>query len=159
MCCTRTRLVTVFSTVLKARARLVHVCATRVQSADEESVREPPVSEAAAGEADGVGGGGTRAPPKVYIATQGCLANTVEDFWRMVWQERSRVIVMNTKEVERGKVCLCVCVSVSVPVCPSALADWHWRTMLRALDALSRAQLPSLHAHRLSVFPILSYEY
>lgn len=51
------------------------------------------------------GGPGPHAQPKVYIATQGCLANTVEDFWRMVWQERSRVIVMNTKEIERGKVC------------------------------------------------------
>ncbi|ETE71622.1 Tyrosine-protein phosphatase non-receptor type 11, partial [Ophiophagus hannah] len=40
---------------------------------------------------------------KSYIATQGCLQNTVNDFWRMVFQENSRVIVMTTKEVERGK--------------------------------------------------------
>lgn len=39
-----------------------------------------------------------------YIATQGCLQNTISDFWRMVFQENSRVIVMTTKEVERGKV-------------------------------------------------------
>lgn len=38
-----------------------------------------------------------------YIATQGCLPHTVNDFWHMVWQENSRVIVMTTKEVERGK--------------------------------------------------------
>uniref|UniRef100_A0A8C2FP40 protein-tyrosine-phosphatase n=1 Tax=Cyprinus carpio TaxID=7962 RepID=A0A8C2FP40_CYPCA len=38
-----------------------------------------------------------------YIATQGCLQNTISDFWRMVFQENSRVIVMTTKEVERGK--------------------------------------------------------
>uniref|UniRef100_H3ABY9 protein-tyrosine-phosphatase n=1 Tax=Latimeria chalumnae TaxID=7897 RepID=H3ABY9_LATCH len=43
-------------------------------------------------------------PKKCYIATQGCLQNTVNDFWRMVFQENSRVIVMTTKEVERGKV-------------------------------------------------------
>ncbi|XP_037567336.1 tyrosine-protein phosphatase non-receptor type 11-like isoform X2 [Dermacentor silvarum] len=40
---------------------------------------------------------------KVYIATQGCLQNTIGDFWSMVWQGNTRVIVMTTKEVERGK--------------------------------------------------------
>lgn len=40
---------------------------------------------------------------KDYIATQGCLASTRADFWLMVWQENTRVIVMTTKEVERGK--------------------------------------------------------
>ncbi|KAK3551832.1 hypothetical protein QTP70_028997 [Hemibagrus guttatus] len=42
-------------------------------------------------------------PPKVYIACQGCLATTVNDFWQMVWQEETRVIVMTTKEVEKGR--------------------------------------------------------
>ncbi|XP_034255910.1 tyrosine-protein phosphatase non-receptor type 11 isoform X2 [Thrips palmi] len=42
-------------------------------------------------------------PPKHYIATQGCLPSTMGDFWHMVWQENTRVIVMTTKEVERGK--------------------------------------------------------
>ncbi|MBN3316923.1 PTN6 phosphatase, partial [Atractosteus spatula] len=32
-----------------------------------------------------------------------CLAITVNDFWQMVWQERSRVIVMTTREVEKGR--------------------------------------------------------
>lgn len=40
---------------------------------------------------------------KVYIATQGPLPHTVNDFWWMVWQERSDCIVMMTKEIERGK--------------------------------------------------------
>uniref|UniRef100_A0A1I8Q0M3 protein-tyrosine-phosphatase n=1 Tax=Stomoxys calcitrans TaxID=35570 RepID=A0A1I8Q0M3_STOCA len=40
---------------------------------------------------------------KTYIATQGCLSNTVADFWNMIWQENTRVIVMTTKEFERGK--------------------------------------------------------
>lgn len=38
-----------------------------------------------------------------YVATQGCLPVTVDDFWRMVWQEHSQVIVMTTNEVERGR--------------------------------------------------------
>eukprot|EP00096_Caligus_rogercresseyi_P011039 TRINITY_DN4221_c0_g1_i1.p1 TRINITY_DN4221_c0_g1~~TRINITY_DN4221_c0_g1_i1.p1 ORF type:complete len:613 (-),score=174.74 TRINITY_DN4221_c0_g1_i1:83-1921(-) len=40
---------------------------------------------------------------KDYIATQGCLASTRSDFWHMTWQEEARVIVMTTKEFERGK--------------------------------------------------------
>ena len=39
-----------------------------------------------------------------YIATQGCLPATVLDFWKMVWQENTRVIVMTTNEMERGRV-------------------------------------------------------
>uniref|UniRef100_A0A8C2FHM4 Tyrosine-protein phosphatase non-receptor type n=1 Tax=Cyprinus carpio TaxID=7962 RepID=A0A8C2FHM4_CYPCA len=39
----------------------------------------------------------------LYIACQGCLATTVNDFWQMVWQEGTRVIVMTTREVEKGR--------------------------------------------------------
>ena len=46
---------------------------------------------------------------KVYIATQGCLPSTMNDFWDMVWQENTRVIVMTTKEIERGKVMFLLC--------------------------------------------------
>uniref|UniRef100_A0AAV2LWR8 Tyrosine-protein phosphatase non-receptor type n=1 Tax=Knipowitschia caucasica TaxID=637954 RepID=A0AAV2LWR8_KNICA len=42
-------------------------------------------------------------PSKVFIATQGCLQATVVDFWKMVYQENTRVIVMTTKEMERGR--------------------------------------------------------
>uniref|UniRef100_V9KLN5 Tyrosine-protein phosphatase non-receptor type n=1 Tax=Callorhinchus milii TaxID=7868 RepID=V9KLN5_CALMI len=40
---------------------------------------------------------------KRYIATQGCLAATVNHFWQMVWQEMSTVVVMTTMEVEKGR--------------------------------------------------------
>ncbi|NWH72926.1 PTN5 phosphatase, partial [Piaya cayana] len=42
---------------------------------------------------------------KVYIATQGPIVNTVSDFWRMVWQERSPIIVMITNIEEMNEKC------------------------------------------------------
>lgn len=38
-----------------------------------------------------------------YIATQGPLSNTTTDFWRMVQQESSHLVVMLTTVIERGR--------------------------------------------------------
>ncbi|XP_074659183.1 tyrosine-protein phosphatase non-receptor type 4-like isoform X2 [Tubulanus polymorphus] len=39
-----------------------------------------------------------------YIAAQGPLPNTTADFWQMVWEQQSRLVVMLTTKVERGRV-------------------------------------------------------
>ncbi|XP_007430102.1 tyrosine-protein phosphatase non-receptor type 7 isoform X1 [Python bivittatus] len=44
---------------------------------------------------------------KAYIATQGPMLNTVNDFWTMVWQEETPLIVMLTKLKERKEKCIC----------------------------------------------------
>ncbi|XP_059157704.1 tyrosine-protein phosphatase non-receptor type 4-like isoform X2 [Physella acuta] len=39
-----------------------------------------------------------------YIAAQGPLPNTCNDFWQMVWEQHTSLVVMLTTKVERGRV-------------------------------------------------------
>ncbi|TNM86439.1 hypothetical protein fugu_006669 [Takifugu bimaculatus] len=48
---------------------------------------------------------GYNGAPQAFIATQGPLLHTVGDFWDMVWQEKSRIIVMLTRLKENNEKC------------------------------------------------------
>lgn len=42
-----------------------------------------------------------------YIATQGPLPETMGDFWRMVWEQRTATVVMMTRLEEKSRVRPC----------------------------------------------------
>ena len=45
---------------------------------------------------------GPKEEAQYYIATQGPLESTVADFWQMIWENQSRVIIQMTDLSENG---------------------------------------------------------
>lgn len=45
---------------------------------------------------------GPKNADKFYIASQAPTENTVNDFWRMIWEQQCKVVIMLTDLVENG---------------------------------------------------------
>ena len=69
--------------------------------------------------------------PRAFIATQGPMTHTVEDFWRMVWLQRVPIIIMITKLKEKNKVLLVLGMSDSSTKLKTRYC-WCWGCLIAA---------------------------
>ena len=42
---------------------------------------------------------------RTFIAAQGPKKSTLKDFWKMIWYEKTKLVIMLTSIKEKGKVC------------------------------------------------------
>ena len=71
-----------------------------------------------------------------FIATQGPLANTIVDFYRMLWQENVSIIVMITRLFEKNK----------VSKGDRALARWHFISLGQMWTIFTRFSVESVRS-------------
>uniref|UniRef100_A0A3B5AKV8 protein-tyrosine-phosphatase n=1 Tax=Stegastes partitus TaxID=144197 RepID=A0A3B5AKV8_9TELE len=92
-----------------------------------------------------VPGGGSE---RDFICTQGPLPGTMADFWRMVWEQNVRIIVMVTalrhKDIVRRTPSLCVCVEMLTTVARKQGPDYFVTT-------INLRQVSERHIHQSSV--------
>lgn len=50
---------------------------------------------------------GYKGADKFYIACQAPMQSTLPDFWQMIWEQNTRVVMMVTSLTEKGVVSLC----------------------------------------------------
>uniref|UniRef100_A0A1L8DJY0 Protein tyrosine phosphatase n=1 Tax=Nyssomyia neivai TaxID=330878 RepID=A0A1L8DJY0_9DIPT len=69
---------------------------------------------------------GPKDPANYYIACQAPMDNTIIDFWRMIWEQSSRVIIMATDLTENGiEKCAEYLPPSSVLDCNRIFGDYH----------------------------------
>jgi len=96
---------------------------------------------------------GPKNATKYYIACQAPIESTVTDFWRMIWEQQSKVIIMLTDLVENG-VEKC---TEYIP--PSEVTDCHrlygdFQVTLKKRETKEKYAISTLH---LKVERIISY--
>ncbi|XP_046625429.1 receptor-type tyrosine-protein phosphatase zeta-like isoform X1 [Neodiprion virginianus] len=91
---------------------------------------------------------GPKNATKYYIACQAPIESTVADFWRMIWEQQSKVIIMLTDIVENG---VEKCVDY-IP--PSEVTDCHrlygdYQVTLKKHEAKEKYAISTLHLKNL----------